>query len=175
MNNPRTGPMSAAVNEYPALTPPLTAVSMIWGRQISRLRYVRALWLCPPENLLTKNNLFSYTCQAQGIYFSQQYREHPMTTYLIANYRVTNPEAYAEYPPAVAPTLAPFGGELLVADFDSEIVEGAASPVSIVLRFPSRQSARDWYNSPEYQAVIHLRTDNSEGQLVFADSLPAPA
>jgi uncharacterized protein (DUF1330 family) len=98
-----------------------------------------------------------------------------MAAYLIANYRITNPDGYAKYPPAVAPTLAPYGGELLVADFDSEIVEGAASPVSIVLRFPSKQSARDWYNSPEYQAVVGLRTDNTEGQLVFADAISAPS
>jgi uncharacterized protein (DUF1330 family) len=93
-----------------------------------------------------------------------------MAAYLIANYRITNPDAYAAYPPAVAPTLAPFGGELLVADFDSEVVEGEAYPVSIVLRFPSRQAARDWYNSAEYQAVSSLRTDNTEGQLVFVDA-----
>lgn len=98
-----------------------------------------------------------------------------MAAYLIANYRITNPEAYAAYPPAVAPTLAAFGGELLVADFDSELVEGGAYPVSIILKFPSRDAARAWYDSPEYQAVIGLRTDNTEGLLVFADAFSPPS
>jgi uncharacterized protein (DUF1330 family) len=94
-----------------------------------------------------------------------------MSAYLIANYTVTNPDAYADYPPAVAPTLGPFGGELVVADFASEVIEGAAAPVSIVVKFPDKQAAKDWYHSEAYQAVIGLRTDNSEGFLTFVDGI----
>jgi uncharacterized protein (DUF1330 family) len=94
-----------------------------------------------------------------------------MPAYLIANYMITNPDGYADYPPAVAPTLEPFGGELVVADFASEAVEGSPAPVSIVVRFPDRQSARAWYDSDAYQAVIGLRRDNSEGDLVFVDGI----
>ena len=39
-----------------------------------------------------------------------------MAAYLIANYRITNPEAYRAYPPAVLPTLATHGAEVLAAD-----------------------------------------------------------
>jgi uncharacterized protein (DUF1330 family) len=98
-----------------------------------------------------------------------------MAAYLIANYRVTNPEGYAAYPPSVGPTLEPFGGELLAADFESEVIEGSPLPCSVVLRFPSKQAARDWYNSDAYQAVVHLRTDNTEGSMVFVDGFTSPA
>jgi uncharacterized protein (DUF1330 family) len=94
-----------------------------------------------------------------------------MPAYLIANYTVTNPDGYAEYPPAVAPTLEPFGGELVVADFASEGVEGAPAPVSIVVRFPDRESLKNWYHSDAYQAVIGLRKDNSEGFVAFTDGI----
>ena len=94
-----------------------------------------------------------------------------MPAYLIANYTITNPDAYAEYPPAVAPTLEPFGGELVIADFASEAIEGSPAPVSIVVKFPDKQSAKDWYHSDAYQAVIGLRTDNTEGFLVFVDGV----
>lgn len=94
-----------------------------------------------------------------------------MSAYLIANYTITNADAYGAYPPSVAPTLVPFGGELVVADFASETVEGQPAPVSIVARFPSKEAARDWYNSDAYQAVIALRTDNSEGHMIFANGL----
>lgn len=94
-----------------------------------------------------------------------------MSAYLIANYSITNPEGYAEYPPAVAPTLAPFGGELVIADFESEAIEGSPAAVSVVVRFPDKQSARDWYHSDAYQAVVGLRIDNSEGSVLFADGL----
>ncbi len=94
-----------------------------------------------------------------------------MPAYLVANYRITNPEGYAPYPAAVAPTLVPFGGELVAADFNSEAVEGEPMPVMIIVRFPSKDAARAWYRSAEYQAILHLRTDNTEGCAVFADGV----
>ncbi len=98
-----------------------------------------------------------------------------MSAYLIANYNITGPEGYAEYPTSVAPTLAPFGGELVIADFTSESVEGEPAAVSIVVRFPSKEAARNWYNSEAYCAVRQLRIDNTEGFVLFADGIPMPS
>ena len=97
-----------------------------------------------------------------------------MAGYVIANYRVTNPEGYAKYGPAVVPTIAAYGAEVLVVDPQSEAAEGEPANVMIVLKFPSKDAARAWYNSPEYQAIIHLRQDNTEGFLAFADGWVAP-
>ncbi len=33
----------------------------------------------------------------------------------------------------------------------------------MVLKFESKESLTAWYESPEYQEIIHLRTDNSNG------------
>ncbi|MEO6028952.1 MAG: DUF1330 domain-containing protein [Candidatus Binatia bacterium] len=97
-----------------------------------------------------------------------------MAAYLIANYRITNPEAYGAYPSAVLPTLAAHGAEILVADYASEAIEGQPSSVTVVARFPSKEAARAWYDSPEYQAIVRLRTDNTEGFLVLADGFVMP-
>lgn len=97
-----------------------------------------------------------------------------MAGYLIANYRITNPEAYGAYPPAVTSTLLACGAEVLVADYDSELVEGQASSVTIVLKFSSKEAARTWYNSNDYQEIIHHRTDNTEGFILFADEFIMP-
>ena len=97
-----------------------------------------------------------------------------MAAYLVANYRITDSESYGAYPPAVVPTLAAHGAEVLVADYESEVVEGQASKVTIVLRFPSKEAARAWYESPEYQEIVHHRTDNSEGFVVFSDGFATP-
>ncbi len=94
-----------------------------------------------------------------------------MSAYLVANYRITNPDGYAAYPPAVAPTLEPFGGELVIADFASEAIEGQPLPVTIVVKFPSKEAAKAWYQSDEYQAILNLRTDNTEGSVVFVDGV----
>ena len=97
-----------------------------------------------------------------------------MAGYLIANYNITNPEGYQAYIAAVGPTILAHQGEILVAGEGSEAVEGEPGAVTVVLKFPSKEALRAWYDSPEYQEIIHLRTDNTEGALVFADEFVMP-
>ena len=60
-----------------------------------------------------------------------------MASYLIANYKVTNQEGYGAYLAAVGPTLAAYGGKILVAGAGSDTVEGSPDPITIVLEFPT--------------------------------------
>ncbi len=97
-----------------------------------------------------------------------------MPGYMIATYRITNPEAYRAYTSTVLPTIKAHGGEILVAGPGSEAVEGTPEPVTVVAKFPSKAAIREWYDSPEYQAIIHHRLDNTEGSMVFADEFQMP-
>jgi uncharacterized protein (DUF1330 family) len=97
-----------------------------------------------------------------------------MAGYLIANYRITNPEGFEQYVPAALTTLAAHGVEVLVADRESEPLEGEPLSVTIVMKFASKAAARAWYDSPEYQEIVHLRTDNTEGFVVLADEFVMP-
>jgi uncharacterized protein (DUF1330 family) len=98
-----------------------------------------------------------------------------LSAYVVANYTVTNPEGFEPYVPAVMPTITAAGGEVVVADPESDKPEGEAGHVTIVLRFESKQAARAWYDSAEYAAVKSLRTDNSEGVLTIANEFVPPA
>lgn len=86
-----------------------------------------------------------------------------MAGYFVANYTITNQAGYQEYLAAVGPSLQAHGAEAIVADRDSEVLEGSAGQVTIVLRFATKAAADAWYQSPEYEAIKHLRTDNSQG------------
>ena len=97
-----------------------------------------------------------------------------MTAYFIASYRVTNPTGYEPYVPAVIPTLQAAGCEVLAADYASQPIEGAPGEVTVILKFASKGAAMTWYNSPEYQAIKHLRTDNSEGAAVLVEQWSPP-
>ena len=97
-----------------------------------------------------------------------------MAGYLIANYNITNEDGYQQYIATVGPTIAPHGGEILVAGPGSEAVEGEPGAVTVILKFPSKDAVRAWYDSPEYQEIIHHRTDNTEGTVVFADEFVMP-
>ena len=92
-----------------------------------------------------------------------------MAGYFIANYTITNQAGYKEYLAAVGPILTAHGAENIVIDRDSELLEGSARQVTVVLRFATKAAAKAWYESPEYRAIRHLRTDNTEGTGVIAE------
>jgi uncharacterized protein (DUF1330 family) len=92
-----------------------------------------------------------------------------MAGYFIANYTITNQAEYEQYRAAVGPSLQAHGAESIVVDRDSELLEGSAGQVTVVLRFATKAAAQAWYESPEYRAIRHLRTDNTEGIGVIAE------
>jgi uncharacterized protein (DUF1330 family) len=92
-----------------------------------------------------------------------------MAGYFVANYTITNQAQYQEYLAAVGPSLTAHGAERIVVDRDCDLLEGPAGQVTVVLRFATKAAAKAWYESPEYQAIRHLRTDNTEGVGVIAE------
>jgi uncharacterized protein (DUF1330 family) len=98
-----------------------------------------------------------------------------MTAYFVVNYRITNPDGYQKYRELAGATVTAHGGEVVVADWASEPVEGAPAPVTIVIRFDSKEAFRGWYDSPEYQAALPHRLDNTEGHSVLCDGIAGPA
>jgi uncharacterized protein (DUF1330 family) len=92
-----------------------------------------------------------------------------MAGYFIANYTITNQAEYEQYRAVVGPTLTAYGAETIAVDRDCEPLEGSAGQVTVVLRFATKAAAKAWYESPEYQAIKHLRTDNTEGIGVIAE------
>ena len=91
-----------------------------------------------------------------------------MAAYLVGNLKVTNLEGFTKYRELVAKTIADHGGEYVVADANSVSVEGNPEHLSVVLKFDSMEALQGWYDSPEYQDILALRTDNSEGIITFA-------
>jgi uncharacterized protein (DUF1330 family) len=97
-----------------------------------------------------------------------------MSTYLINHLRIPNhiprPEGLA-YLEQVEATFAPYGGKWLVLDADVNVLEGAWPGSVVLMEFPDMDAARRWYESGEYQTIIHLRTDNVISDLVMVDSV----
>jgi uncharacterized protein (DUF1330 family) len=81
--------------------------------------------------------------------------------------------ALEPYGKAVRPLLEKYGAELLIAGsgtqfmahFEGEWKEGACF---ILFKFPSMEALQSFWNSPEYQAVKHLRTDATQPNFTFA-------
>jgi len=92
-----------------------------------------------------------------------------MAGYFVANYKITNQAGYQEYLAAVGPSLTAHNAERIIVDRASELLEGSAGEVTVVLRFATKDAAKAWYESPEYRAIRHLRTDNIEGVAVITE------
>jgi uncharacterized protein (DUF1330 family) len=92
-----------------------------------------------------------------------------MAGYFVANYTITNQAGYQQYLAAVGPTLEAHGAERVVVDRACDPLEGSAGQVTVVLRFATKAAATAWYQSPEYQAIVHLRTDNTDGVGAIAE------
>ena len=85
-----------------------------------------------------------------------------MSAYLVSNFAITDRAGYQLYLQQVRQTLVDHGVEVLVVDYASEVIEGTAAPVTVVMRFSSKEAAKRWHESTEYQAIIHHRLDNTE-------------
>jgi len=78
--------------------------------------------------------------------------------YVIAQINVNDPEAYKDYVAAVSPIVEKFGGEYLVRGGPAQHFEGESiGERTVVIRFPTLQSAQDWYHSEEYAPVRAMR------------------
>jgi len=100
------------------------------------------------------------------------YKGNNMSAYLIANVDIKDVEKFQDYTKATPSIIKQFGGKFLVRGGDFEICEGSWSPKRLVLvEFESMQKAKQFYNSPEYQAIIHLRQSSAYTEWVFVDGL----
>lgn len=99
-----------------------------------------------------------------------------MAAYFIITYDVTDPEGYGPYVPGVIPLLEKHKGEVLVADYAADSVEGEARGVNVVLRFASKEAAMGWYNDPDYLPVRQIRFNStSNGTAMLAEEFVMPS
>jgi uncharacterized protein (DUF1330 family) len=99
-----------------------------------------------------------------------------MAAYVISTCRgVTNPEGLRQYWAGARPTFEGFGAELLAAYAPLELVEGKG-PVEgvVIVRFPSLDVAKRWYESAAYQAVKRHRDGAADFELVFVEGEIVP-
>lgn len=95
-----------------------------------------------------------------------------MAGYLIVQVEVNDPDVYETYKAQVPPTLAAYGGEFVVRGGELEVLEGTwPMPRAVVIRFPSVERAKAWYNSPEYAGPKALRQSASRGNIIIVEGV----
>ncbi|HEX6218430.1 MAG TPA: DUF1330 domain-containing protein [Sphingomicrobium sp.] len=95
-----------------------------------------------------------------------------MTAYVIANVDVHDGQAYEAYRSRTLATIEAHGGRFIVRGGEVKTLEGNPNLHRVVIiEFPSREAAQGWYDSPEYQAIIPLRTSTSAGALCIVEGI----
>jgi len=97
-----------------------------------------------------------------------------MKAYLIAVETVHDEAMFAEYRKQFVDTVKPFGGQFIVIARGGKatVLEGQwQHPRTVIIEFPSRESAEGWYKSADYQKIIGLRLKSTSGSLVILDGI----
>ena len=97
----------------------------------------------------------------------------PTKAYALAYLREVDlgPEI-VEYIERIDETLAPYGGHFLVHGGELTPAEGEWDGALVIIEFPSPDAAREWYDSPAYQAILPLRTEHSQSIAAMVVGVP---
>ena len=82
-------------------------------------------------------------------------------------------EQVVDYLQRIDATLAPYDGRFVVHGGRLVPAEGEWDGDLVVIAFPSLGAAQAWYDSPAYQAILPLRTDNSRSIAAIVEGVPA--
>ncbi len=95
-----------------------------------------------------------------------------MSAYVIVKATVSDPEQFGKYREAAGPTSGAHGGEVQVRGAVGEVLEGSDDGRGVVvIKFPSVEQAKSWWNSPEYRAAAKLREGAAEFDVILVEGV----
>src|SRR5437899_11719071 len=95
-----------------------------------------------------------------------------MPAYVIVNVEVVDATQYEVYKKMVPNSIEAYGGRYLVRGGPVDVLEGRWSPRRVVvLEFPDKRAAHDWWNSTEYSDAKALRNSCAYTELVVVEGV----
>jgi uncharacterized protein (DUF1330 family) len=86
-----------------------------------------------------------------------------MPTYVAVNAKIKDAEKLAEYSKSAGPIVAEFGGKFVTRGaVVGSLTKNADFDRFVLIEFPDAATARNWYASPEYSALIPLREQGAD-------------
>ena len=90
--------------------------------------------------------------------------------WVIGHVSVKDADKWDRYRQRVPMTIAPFGGAVLLRGTVTGVLHGAHSHSdAVVLEFPDIAAARAWHASAAYQALIPLRSEAADVDLIIVN------
>jgi uncharacterized protein (DUF1330 family) len=95
-----------------------------------------------------------------------------VAAYVIYQGEVLDAKRYDEYKTKGAASILAAGGRYLVRGGDVEVLEGEApAGRTVVLEFPSKQAAVDWYRSDEYTEIRKIREGAARARMYVVEGV----
>ena len=96
--------------------------------------------------------------------------------YLMVEMKINDPERYKAYMATAPDAVKAFGGEYLVRGGRHEALEGDWMPArTALLRFPSYEQAKAFYDSEQYKAARAKRAGTTDYfNMVLVEGVAAP-
>ena len=83
---------------------------------------------------------------------------------------ISDPAGFGEYQQLAGGSLTKFSGKLLGGGGNIEVMDGCWSPTAVVaIEFETIAKAKEWYNSPDYQAILPKRLTTPKGGVILVD------
>ena len=89
--------------------------------------------------------------------------------YLVAHLRVHDEDGFEKFKQMAGPTIAEYGGKVLVREPNPDVREGKRSGIALVIEFESIETARKFYESEKYQAAKAVREMASDTHLILVE------
>jgi uncharacterized protein (DUF1330 family) len=90
-----------------------------------------------------------------------------LAAYVIGHITVRDAQKWAEYCRKVPATLEPWGGVLIFRGSRAAVYSGEhAHTDTVAIGFPDTAVADNWFRSPEYQALVPLRMEAADVDLI---------
>ncbi len=87
-----------------------------------------------------------------------------MNAYITVDLTPTDTDQLSTYSALAAATLVPFGGEFIAKGPIHSLHGSTNFQTKVLIQFPDRESAENWYHSEEYQKLIPTRDRGMESQ-----------
>ena len=92
------------------------------------------------------------------------------SAYILANVDVTDPQQYEQYKKLSSHAMQVHGAEVCARGGAVHVLEGDWSPKRVVLlKFPTAEAARAFYDSPEYAAAKAARQGAAVMRMVLIE------
>jgi uncharacterized protein (DUF1330 family) len=93
-----------------------------------------------------------------------------MPAYIAVDISINDPVTYDRYKTMAPPSIAKYDGRYLVRGGSTTTLEGSWKPQRfVILEFADAETARQWWDSPEYAEAKALRQSCSDTDMLLVD------